>query len=349
MDRTSLAITALFCTLLMGCEGLPGPTGEAGPGYATLTDPRIQPVIIFACQSEGSVGPYDTYNQIQIRFNKIMDLSSLRHAIRLSSEDGVSTDTNSFATDGGDLITFSAGDSSGSRAGFRWKVGSVYTMTISSDATDMNGNSLPSFAMSFTPEPVFRVLSVKPRDRQSNVGMKASIQLSFNSPIDTSILGAIAIVPSIGGNWRLNGSTLVRVRASLDVGTEYVLTLPASARDRFGNHLPAAFTSRFTTLPFRISSTIPLNGEIGVPRRTAIRFTLTAPIDTATVRGGFSVSPPVDGQLILFGGAARSFTYVPAGTLESSAHYVATLSSSLRSGSGKLLSAPFSLEFTTGE
>src|SRR5258708_714703 len=110
------------------CKGPSGPMGPNGDGYESLSNPHIQPVVVFTDPSGGGIGTFDSYNQFQIRFNKYMDIASLKRAIRFSSALGdVSTDTSAVSSSTGDLITVSAGGSGGTRDGFLWRIAEPYT------------------------------------------------------------------------------------------------------------------------------------------------------------------------------------------------------------------------------
>lgn len=349
-------LPCIVLAFLLGCNGNQGPMGapgSPGEGYDALTDAHIQPVVIFAYPSDGSVGPYDVYNQIQIRFNKIMDLSSLRRAITFSSAAGnVSTDTSSITSEGGDLVTVTAAlESTGSSFYRLWRIGQSYSMIVSTEAVDVNGNHLAhSFAMTFTPEPYFRVRTVSPRDRLTNVTTRAKLRMSFNSPIDTSILSSVSLSPAVGGVWIPSGSTAIGFRPTtlLDVGTEYILSVGAAAHDQSGNNIPAQYSIRFSTVPFRVSSTSPANGSIGFSRYAQILFTLTGPVDTGTVRNAMSISPLVAGNFVSAQGKSY-IRFLLNGPLDPLTEYTLRVSTSLKSASGKTLASPFVLTFTTTE
>src|SRR5712671_473149 len=108
MSRVFLAI-ALVCVWICACSGPSGPMGPSGAGYESLNDPHVHPVVVFTDPSGGGTGPFDSYNQFQIRFNKYMDIASLKRAISFTSALGdVSIDTSSVSSSTGDLITVSA-------------------------------------------------------------------------------------------------------------------------------------------------------------------------------------------------------------------------------------------------
>ena len=144
----------LICAMLaFACEG---PMGPSGPGLGSLSDPSIMPKVIYSYPLGSSVGPYPElyqfncgwewctwYSQFQVRFNKFMDLSSVRWAVRLSSPFGdIRADTNFIISVGGDVFILNPVDSLGYRYGFRFRIGATYTLGVDSTARDINGNLL---------------------------------------------------------------------------------------------------------------------------------------------------------------------------------------------------------------
>src|SRR2546426_2995352 len=98
MSRVFFTV-ALLCIWICACSGPSGPMGPNGAGYESLNDPHIQPVVVFTDPTGASIGPFDSYNQFQIRFNKYMDIASLKRAIRFTSAlDDVSTDTSTVSS-----------------------------------------------------------------------------------------------------------------------------------------------------------------------------------------------------------------------------------------------------------
>lgn len=335
----------LMCVLLCGCRG---PTGPPGAGFESLSDKSILPKIIFTDPAAGTVGPFDSYNQIQLRFNKTMDLPSLRHAIQFASTlNDIVADTNGILSANGDLVTVSARTSTGTR--FAWRVGQSYTMTVSESAADVNGNHLSApFSMTILPEPYFRVRTVSPKNNAVNISSKTRPTLSLNSPSDASVYSNISISPPVAGYWTTSSTNKLSYRTlvPLDVQTQYTVTIAESAHDVFGNYLPAQVSFRFTTVPFHVSSTTPANGGIGIPTASPAYFYLNASSDTSTVRQAFSVQPPVSGMLS-YSGTRIQFT--PAAGWRPSTTYRISISTQLRTASGKNLLQPYVLTFTTSE
>jgi len=97
---------------LSGCRGPEGPPGDSSS--ESLVDPLIKPKVIYTNPLANSVGPYQDFSgPITLRFNKIMDKSSLRRALSIEASAGVITiDTNNVRTVGGDVFTFTPIDSS---------------------------------------------------------------------------------------------------------------------------------------------------------------------------------------------------------------------------------------------
>ncbi|MBI1803825.1 MAG: Ig-like domain-containing protein [Ignavibacteriae bacterium] len=354
--RYALIVLVCICCACRGPEGSMGPAGVGGEDYSALADSIIQPRVIFTDPTDQSIGPFDVYNRIQIRFNKIMDVNSLKRAISFSADgESVFLDTTSIATEEGDIVTISARDSV-RIASFRWKIGTSYTLTIAGSASDVNGNHLhETFLMTFMPEPVFRILSVTPKNGTTNAKLNTVVRITFNSPVSDTILSFVTITPAISGNWSLSSNALMLsfkplgiTRRGFDIGTTYVVALPSSAHDQYGNVLVSDFSSRFTTIPFRVSSSSPWDGATAVSRTSMLRLNFTAAVDIQTLHQAITVIPSTD--IIIGYSSARSVVYVsPASSWLPFSLYTVTVDSSLRSATGKNMAVPFVLHFTTAE
>ena len=96
--NTKIYITVVIVVLMnLSCKEIQGPAGPPGPpgmGLESLTDPSIMPGILSTYPPANSVGPYysnwlyydRTANQIQVRFNKVMDRKSIIKAVKLFSD-----------------------------------------------------------------------------------------------------------------------------------------------------------------------------------------------------------------------------------------------------------------------
>jgi len=340
-------LLVLLAVCALRCEGPIGPSAAE-----SLIDPNIQPNVIYTNPPSNGLGPFlDFTGQVMIRFNKIMDKSSLRRALSITSSAGpLKIDTSNVRTVGGDVFTFTPVDTLG--FALRWKVGQSCTIGISSVAKDINGNSLnPSFSMTFTPEPTVRIISVIPTDRDTNVSLTSGFRITWNSPVDLSIVPSIAIAPPPVGYWYIpayGDSTMMyyALTKPLAFGTTYRMSVGAGATDKFGNRLPSEFVSTFKTIDFRVTSTFPAPNELVGNLGQEISVVFSGPIDTASARAAFGISPQLDGTLHLQGGVSYFEFFSTLGFLPNTTYSV-TLSASMKSSTGIPLAQPYSFAFTT--
>lgn len=356
MNKSTVTLSILVVGIcISACKGPEGPIGPSGTsGTESLTDPNVQPRVVFTNPLSNSTGPYaDFTSQFTVRFNKIMDRSSFRRSLSISAPHGdVFIDSNGVRTTGGDVFMFSAIDSQFRvYSTTRWRVAEVYTMNISSNAVDVNGNLLKQpFSLTFTPEPSFRVVSFSPPDGSSDIYVGTGVAITFNSPVDPSSLSSIRISPPMSGVWIFtyySDSTSITYSLAnrLDMDTIYTITIDTTFHDKYGNHLPQQFSSHFHTEQFNISSAYPSTGETNVGRNQPLYFYCNADIDTLTLPTAFNISPPVAGR---FQQGYYSFTFTPDSLFQPNTIYNITISTALASNSGKHLPLSYYLSFTTG-
>ena len=163
-------ITSLIFLSLSGCtkEGPVGPEGP--PGGEDLTNPNVQPKVLFTYPSNNAIGPFGIYNRgdgyskphFTVRFNKLMSKFSVlpgtvtcqgfgRPVIVVlyqpygggccPSNSGSKASSDDFYSD---VLSFSVIDSLGYYYYPRmlYRVGQTYTVTIDSTLEDINGNHL---------------------------------------------------------------------------------------------------------------------------------------------------------------------------------------------------------------
>ncbi|MBI1803826.1 MAG: Ig-like domain-containing protein [Ignavibacteriae bacterium] len=342
--------------VILGCRGPEGSVGPAGDNATeSLTDPAIQPKVIFTVPAANSLGPYQEFTyQMTVRFNKIMNPLSVKRALRISAPAGnIVIDTTSVRTTGGDVFTFTAFDTTGRSSLNRWKVGLVYTLSVSDSAIDINGNHLrPSYAMTFSPEPFFRVRTITPSDGATDVWLGSPIAFQFNAPVDSGIASSIHIDPPSAGYWRFDyysdSSRLTfTLNSLLEVDSVYTITVDTTAHDREAHRLPTPFYSTFRTIPLQVSYTSPGNGATVVGRNWAIDIVMNAECDTSSVPAAYSITPATAGRLT-FDKNGLVFEFQPADSLLSQTQYTVVVSTALRSSSGKHLRSPYTFSFTTG-
>lgn len=373
----SKSITALILALILfsGCKGPEGPMGPVGPagqGIGSLSDPSIMPKVIYTYPPANSVGPYENFyqfltwiyypwldriypvptyiSQFQVRFNKFMDITSIRRAAAITSPFGdVRVDTNFVFAIGGDVFLINPVDTNGNRV-LNWKIGQNYTFTVSSVARDINGNILqPSFSMTFMPEPYFRVRTISPANGAVNVSpVGYYITLNLNSKVDTSFHSFIYINPPVAGQWNLSSDSIslyYTTNQTLRSLTTYTISIGTDAHDIYHNYLQQPFHSTFTTLPFGVTSTYPSNGNTDINVMDAITVVFTEQLDTSTVRTAFSTHPSINGQYNLYYSAEIDLSPLTELLIDSA--YTVTIDTSIRGVDGAKLPAPYSFSFRT--
>jgi hypothetical protein len=353
MKRHIIFFLGITVFILFSCNGPEGPAGYSGNNsIESLTDPSVQPRVIYTNPPANSIGPYTDFDYtITLRFNKIMDHNSIRRNVKLYSSVGnIFADTNSFRTTGGDIYTFSAVDSLGQSYGNRWNIGQVCSLKITSGTKDINGNiMLQRYTMTFLPEPYFRIKSISPPSSDSDVNVATPFYIYFNSAVDSSIFPHIHISPPLTGDWFINyysDSTQISFNhlQLLEPDTTYFLSIDSLTTNKRGNKLPNTFTSTICTEPFRVTTAYPENGSTNVSVWEMISIGLNAIIDTNTVSEAFSVIPPIKGYFIMGG---ISVTFIPTSAYTASTKYTVTLSTTLRTKSGKHIGEPYTFSFTT--
>jgi hypothetical protein len=245
-----LLIFVLAFLLLSGCKGPAGPTGPAGAsGTEALTDSSVALKVIWTFPANGQVGPISNLgNEISIRFNKILNVSTVNQSIQISpSNTGYARiDTNNISVPTGDLISFSLlYDSSNV-----WDIGQIYTITVLSTLKDINGNTLSTpYNFSFTPEPYFRVTYIYPNNGAVGISRNPDVSFEFNNRIDfSSFQASISIFPAISGTWNNVGNYVYLSSSSqLSANTVYTVTLGIGMKDAQGRTLSAPYTFSFTT------------------------------------------------------------------------------------------------------
>ena len=359
--KRMLAAAFFFSVLVsMSCkgpEGPQGPAGRPGPGSESLIDPTIMPRVLSTYPPANTQGPYDISadGQIQIRFNKVMDPTTVRHALKVfSSKGGVRIDTTSFYFIGGDFVRFYVLDSAFYYSYHPWKIGEICTVKIDSTAKDVNGNFFKSsYIMSFTSEPYFRVRSVYPPNGAIGVLQSSTVQLTFNSKIDTSVISNIHVSPALpAGRWSLSDDSIYVYYQFLGTGilsanTTYTFTVGAGAHDVNGNYLPQQFVSSFRTSSFKVSYMNPADGSTNIGINLySIYMDFSAPVDTGSVRSALTISPAIPGHLSMYLGSSSVY-YFPSAPLQFNTNYSVTLSTHLRSSNGDSLAAPYTFTFKT--
>jgi len=360
--KTIALVLVLFALLAAaGCEG---PQGPEGRGLGSLDDPSIAPAVIYTYPVANSIGPYPGLEkqlcgdqpcwyvtEILVRFNKFMDIASVRRSVKLSSSSGdLRADSNRIGSTGGDYFYIRPVETIGYNYQLPFPVGAICTLQVGQGATDINGNHLvPPYSMTFVPEPYFRVRGFYPPAGITDVHpVFGGPIIYFNSPVDSGIFPYISITPALSGTW-VNydrGMTLYYSGARLDNSTEYTVKVKRGAPDTLGHTLPAPFASSFGTVTFDLTRISPgyYYGADSLDLDTPIYAEFTSNIDSASASRSISVSPATPLRLRRVGNQVE---ISPAlGWMESTV-YRLSVDSSLESSAGRRLPRSYEYNFAT--
>ncbi len=327
---------------------------ETVVGIDGLFDPYITPRVLYTFPPPNSAGPYDnfTFPRMEIWFNKLMERTSVRRALSISSSlNDARIDTNNIYFDGTNRFSFYVSDTSSSyySPSYRWKMGVTYKLSISSAAQDVFGNHLSPYSMMFMPEPYFRVRRIYPENGTTNWS-SGSVELYFNSKVDSSIGSFIQFSPPVSGYWYIpsyDSSTAYfsPIQPSgFKENTTYTITMNTGAHDKYGNHLTQPFVSSFSTTSFKITSAYPYGQNISMS--SGISISCSAAYDTGSVRKAFKIVPTTSGYFSLYDGSTY-LNFYPDDGLNPETNYEVTIDTSFRSRAGGRLASAFQFSFRT--
>jgi hypothetical protein len=354
MIKIQVLLLLVICFIAITCKE----TDTIYTPVETLTDPSVKPVVIYSFPGSNSIGPYSGFSStITVRFNKLMDASTLQHAVHFISPIGdLLPDTSTISINQGDVASITP-IRSNLLYPLLWKVGRSYILRIDSTAKDINGNRLsPSFELTFKPEPYFRVKTISPASGAVNVNT-STLQIAFNALVDPSIRSLVTLSPSGSGLWRYSSigtgvydSSIINFQNSsvFTIGKCYTISIGNNAVDKNGNLLTGGFASSFTTIPFAVTSTSPSDGSAGVSLsllRISVAFSDS--IDTSTVPAALSITPPIAGSISYLSNP-RVLYFNASNTLLPDTVYTVKIDTSIRSKSHSRLAQPYSFSFVTG-
>jgi hypothetical protein len=227
-----------------------------------------------------------------------------------------------------------------------------FTVVVAKGARDHAGHVLPADFSAHLRSAGLEVLGSPFPDGTTDIPLWQSLQFSFSLPIDSStVAGAVRIAPVPAGGMRLGiapSSLSLTPVVNFAPETHYTVTIDTTLRSTDGRRLSAPRSYTFTTIPFVVESTYPADHDTGVSLTRDIQVIFTANLDTSTIRGAFSISPPTDGIVYsprvewtrLYFGLADAFQ--PYTT------YTVTIDTTLAARGGYRLKHPLLLTFRTG-
>jgi methionine-rich copper-binding protein CopC len=248
-----------------------------------------------------------------------------------------------------------------------WTLGGVYTVRVSTAATDLAGNRLAlPHQFRFTagnPRDTtpFAVASMTPSAGASEIPHNIVVRAVFNRDVlpETVNVGTVLLswggIP-VPGTVGVGGTSVVfSPSAPLEPRTTYTVTITRAVSDLYGELLPRDHNWTFTTraLPDAtkpvVVSTSPARDEASAPLTPTITATFSEDIASATVNlSTFAVTTggvAIAGTVSQTGATAR---FSPAVALQPEVRYTATLAASIADLAGNTMGQPYTWSFTTG-
>jgi hypothetical protein len=334
----------------------------------SLSDPNVQPKIVFTKPANGAVGPFANYDRYDnqpnpkftIQLNKLINILEIGpDAITLTTDDFVYPI---------DLYGYSDGDLDGDpnlrhillfrSSGYKYLANKEYTVTVDTILEDIHGYRLSEpYIFSFIPEPEFRVYYGYPTyDDVSPFWF--NIYIDFNSQVDITIFDKLNISPPIEGEWLVYSwdSTSAEYISddTLMYDTEYTISVAADARDVNGLLIKEPYQFSFKTEPFevRLSGYSGHIGPGGFNVYNNFRFEFNGYVDTSTVRQAFSVNPSLSFDIIFeYSGSGQYDGFrimFDEYQMQPSTTYTMKVDSTVRSVSGVYIKEPYFYSFKTG-
>jgi hypothetical protein len=243
--------------------------------------------------------------------------------------------------------------------------GIIYTGTITTGVKDPAGVALAAnYVWTFTTTTLPPVVSsTVPANGSSNVAKSATVNATFNVPMDANTIntttftlagpGATAVP---GGVTYLGNTATFTPGSPLATSTLYTATITTGAKDPSGTALAANNVWTFNTGTMTaVTSTVPVSGAPNVPVIQKINATFNAPMaaSTITAAGTFTVAVAGVGGAAVAGAvtydaASNAALFTPAAALTASTQYMATITTAAQSALGNPLAVNYVWSFTTG-
>ncbi len=231
--------------------------------------------------------------------------------------------------------------------------GTTYTVTVSGDIKDVDGNPLDKpYSWKFsTIAPQWQYIS--PNNGQTLVPLESPISVQFNQPMDPASTQAaftlrnLSTGADVAGTFKFgsDGSSFVFTPASkLELGRTYQIALRSGAKSASGDAtLTNPTTSIFTAVPYpQVVQTYPQNGQ-KIPPGQGLSIQFNTIMDEKSFAGRVHVDPKPDNVSISGGGTSLyvGFNSLPATT------YTVTLDAGASDPYGNTIKEPTVVTFTT--
>jgi methionine-rich copper-binding protein CopC len=281
--------TTYIATLTRGVKDLAGNSLLSTYSWSFVTSPApdtVPPAVTSVSPSNNASG-VPVNSTVSVTFSEPMSPGSISGATFLlhKGPTGVAG-TVSYA---GTTATF--------RPSSNLDFNTVYTATVTSGATDLSGNGLPSsYVWSFTTGPSAdttapTVVSTSPANNANPVAVTSAVSVRFSEAMDPSTLTTATLLLTGGGNqvagtvFAAGATAIFLPAANLAFATQYTATVTTGAADPAGNPLAMPFTWRFTTEPAPdttpplVTSTSPVSGALGVELTSTVSARFSEAMD----------------------------------------------------------------------
>ena len=328
--------------------------------YNAMAIDRVPPTFTLSVSNSGGSSLARTLTSIDVTFSEPVQAQTAQDAFSLTAAaPGSPKIEGAFHWQGRMLLIFTPAAKLTLSTKFRARVGP--------GVEDIAGNAQSSGQdLNFTTVGSPMVASVAPPLNTQSVPVDASIQITFDRPMDTQkVIGALSMKPEITYQVSWNGPVLtIAPTSAMAYGTTYTISIGDSAVDQDGSSLPL-FATTFATVGngLRATSLIPSPNTDGISVNSQIAVVFDGPIDPSSIGGAITLKPAVSGStkvLSLSGNGSSSqvtatspaaggnlLVFTPDGPLAADTTYSVTLSPTVKRTDGQA-DAGQSWRFITG-
>jgi hypothetical protein len=221
----------------------------------------------------------------------------------------------------------------------RLPLSTKFLVRVSPGVRDLDGNTNEgSGEIAFETVGPPMVVAVTPVVSAAAVPVGASIQVTFDRLMDTQkVASGISFQPDLKFTTSWNAEVLtIKPNGSLSYATTYTLSIGSPATDSDGSALATWITTfRTVGIGLRVHSVSPLSGVAGVSVHSSIAVVFDGPLDSASVSGAITLTPPVSGSTsvrTLPGDSIAAATSAPSGSASAAPSATVTAAAAATSG-----------------
>jgi len=227
------------------------------------------------------------------------------------------------------------------------RMSTSYSITVPQEMEDVAGNQLrQAVALRFHTFPfAVTAYSYLVRDTLQYLGIPFSF--SATGLMDTvTFRSAFTISPPVDGILSMSPTycTFTPVD-NFAPATHYTIGISSRLRSLYGDSLSAPVAINFSTPPFHVLYTLPVDGSRNSSPGSPIRVECNGRIDTTTVHSAFIIVPSMSGRFEFYGNV---FYFIPTSSVSANTTFHVEISTALHARGGYPIAAPYSFSFTTG-